>query len=165
MIILEGPNGAGKSVLAEKLSERYGLVTHKFKEIPQNLREFNRQQNKSIELIHRPIIQDRCPIISDYCYARYNTQRRRPLCTANEIVSFLRTFKPLLIFCWAQRLKPTRPTPIREMQWVPKRYVALQQHLIDNDCDFMIHDYSVPSLAKHLEFLIGVRLKKKGWER
>lgn len=88
MIILEGPNGAGKSTLAKKLSVDLGFRIHKFTEIPKTKAEWQTNHEKSLELLKEPVIQDRCPAISEWVYAPI-VEKRKPFCGLKDVFEII----------------------------------------------------------------------------
>lgn len=106
MIVLEGPNGAGKSTLAKKLSKDLGFRIHKFDKVPETREEWQANHEESLRLLKEPVIQDRCPAISELIY------REMPFCNIDDAANFLgRAFNllpvmPSVIFVSTDDLQP-----------------------------------------------------------
>lgn len=96
MIILEGPNGTGKTTLAKRLSSDLGFEIHKFGKIPDTQDEFDLQVEKSLSLINSPIIQDRCPMISEESYGNHN--RGENFASVSRSLDTIVKSKPILIY-------------------------------------------------------------------
>ena len=113
MIIIEGLNGTGKTALAKKLCKDLDFEIHKFLKIPATQEEFDQQVQKSISLIDKPVIQDRCPMISEPIYGTYNRDELfMSLSVGKKIIL---KHKPILI--WTDTL---HPKPRRRLNYVEK---------------------------------------------
>lgn len=156
MIIIEGPNGSGKSVLAEKLARDLNFTIHKFMKIPQTIDEFNDQSKISMELIGKEVVQDRCPMISDWVYAPHNANRA-PYMTIGQVKGMLSDLRPTTIFCETDKLNPkNRSYPSQLLKLIRFTYldffkfldtpIALNIPLFRYDYTKTNYDYFLESL-------------------
>ena len=142
MIILEGPNGAGKSVLAKKLAEELDLVRHKFTEIPNTREHFNHQCAISKGLSFEDVIQDRCPLVSDWVYAPINSNRQ-PYLSLAQTLEELSEFDSILIFVDADNLKPKNPdTGGALLDLVYKKYLKIIFSIYTKNLPCLYYNYN-----------------------
>jgi len=97
MIIIEGPDGTGKSTLAARLRDLTLFHIEHYAEPPMTYDDFLRRKYKACWLMTQKVIQDRCPIISEYVYG---SAFGRSLISRKEVdLIFERLDTPIFIYC------------------------------------------------------------------
>lgn len=97
MIVIEGIDGSGKTRLTQRLARDLGINRCHFDGPPENYKEFRARCNQSSIWFHRPVIQDRCPFISELMYAQ--VEDRDPYLSIQESKNALFIGLPLLVYC------------------------------------------------------------------
>lgn len=154
MIILEGAEGVGKSTFAEKLAENLDFTIHKFTQIPKSRDEFWEQVSICKDLTSKKVIQDRCPLVSDYIYAQHN-ETRNPFVEKEDVLHYLSNMNVLLIYVDADRRNPTKSKlDIWTQEEIYKKYTHLFIDIVNTNIPCMYYNYFS---THHKAFLDNLR--------
>lgn len=154
MIIIEGPNGAGKSVLAEKLARDLSFSLHKFTKKPETFDDFNGQVTESCALLRKEVIQDRCPMISDWVYSTHNMDRASFI-TPLAIKEIFTRVPNILVYCESLNLKPKKPIDEKTEKLIRFAYFDTFRFL---QIPYVAYDYEY---TKYDDFLKALPFEQK----